>query len=152
MTDRAAKKKAVHARLMSLEESELAAAIAHYEAYMADSHLSDRETHDNDDMAIARENADLAHAFEAPVQTHHGKIDAIENTDWSLSDTVGPGAVVSFGGRNFVVCVSTQRFEVDGETYMGISTQSPIYQAMAGLKEGETFTHNGKDVEIESVL
>lgn len=152
MTDRAALKKAVHDKLMSLEEAELAAAIAHYEAFLKDSQLDERETHDKDDLAASRENADLAAAFDTPVHTHHAKIDVIENTDFSVTDTVGPGAVVSFNNRNFIVSVSTTRFDVDGVTYMGISTQSPIYKAMAGLEAGDSFTHNGQEIEIEDVL
>lgn len=150
--DRAAKKKAIIDRLMSLEAEELATAKAHYEAFLKDSQLDDREGHDKDDIAASREFADLAAAFDAPVQAHHAKIDVIENTDFGLKDTVEPGAVVKFNNRNFVVCVSTTRFDVDGETFMGISPQSPIYLAMAGLQKGEVFPHNGKEFEIEDVL
>lgn len=151
-TDPAARKKAIIDRLMSLEEQELATAQAHYEAYLKDSQLDDREGHDKDDIAASRENADLAAAFDAPVHAHHAKIDVIENTDFSVTDTVQPGAVVKFNNRRFVVCVSTTRFEVDGKTYMGISTQSPIYLAMTGLQEGDVFTHNGTEFEVEEIL
>ncbi|HBS50580.1 MAG TPA: hypothetical protein DEA05_11105 [Rhodobacteraceae bacterium] len=151
-TDRAARKKAVQDKMMSLEAAELAAAQAHYEAHMKDSVLDGREVHDKDDMAESRESADLAHAFEGPLMAHHAKVDVLENLDFALTDTVGPGAVVRFDGRNFVVAVSTARFELDGETYMGISTQSPIYQAMAGLQAGDIFTFKGKDIEIDEVL
>lgn len=152
MTDRAAQKQAVHDKLMSLEAAELAAAKAHYEAFLKEAQLGDREVHDKDDLVASRESRDLAAAFDAPVQAHHAKIDVIENTDFALTDTVGPGAVVSFGGRNFVVCVSTTRFEVDGKTYMGISMQSPIYLAMKDLRAGESFAHNGQDFEIEDIM
>jgi transcription elongation GreA/GreB family factor len=149
---RAALKQAICSRLMSLEAEELAAAIAHYEAFLRDSQLDDREGHDKDELAVSRENADLAAAFDHPVQAHHAKIDVIENLDFSLTDRVQPGAVVCFNKRRFVVAVSTTRFEVEGETYMGISTQSPIYKAMAGLRAGDVFTFNGQDFEIEDVL
>jgi len=151
-TDLAARKKVIVDRLMSLEEQELATAQAHYDAFLKDSQLDDREGHDKDDLAASRENADLAAAFDAPVHAHHAKIDVIENTDFSLTDTVQPGAVVKFNNRRFVVCVSTTRFEVDGKTYMGISTQSPIYLAMVGLQEGDIFTHNGAEFEVQEVL
>jgi len=150
--DRAALKQAVHDKMMSLEAAELASAIAHYESFMAEAKLDDREVHDKDDIVGARENADLAAAFDHPVQAHHAKIDVIENMDFSLTDTVGPGALVNFGDRWFIVAVSTTRFEVNGVTYMGISTQSPIYKAMAGLQAGDVFAFNGKDVEIQDVL
>ena len=150
--DRAALKKAVHDKLMSLEEAELASAIAHYESFLQESQLDDREAHDKDDIAIARENADLAAAFDHPVHTHHAKIDAIENTDFALTDTVKPGAIVSFNNRSFVVVVSTVRFDCNGTTYMGISTQSPIFKAMDGLQAGDTFTFNGREMTVDDVL
>ncbi|MBO9451602.1 hypothetical protein J7426_15115 [Tropicibacter sp. R16_0] len=151
-TDRAALKQAVHDKLLSMESAELATAIAHYEAFLQDSQMDERETHDKDDQVAARENADLAAAFDTPVQTHHAKIDVIENMDFSLTDTVGPGALVSFNRRNFIIAVSTARFEVDGVTYMGISPQSPIYKAMVGAKAGESFEHNGRSFVIDDVL
>lgn len=152
MTDRAALKQAVHDRLLALEADELAVAISHYEAHLNQSQTGDHDIHDKDDQVSSRESRDLAVAFDAPVQAHHAKVDAIENTDFSLTDQVGPGAVVSFNNRHFVVCVSTTRFEVEGTTYMGISTGSPIYQAMAGLKAGESFTFNGAERVIDDVL
>lgn len=150
--ERAALKKAVQDRIMSLEAEELATAKAHYEAFMKDSVLDDREMHDKDDIADSRESADLAHAFEGPLMAHHAKVDMLENLDFALTDTVQPGAVVFFDNRRFVVAVSTGRFELDGETYMGISTQSPIYKAMAGLQAGDMFTFHGKEIEIEDVI
>ncbi|WP_424832820.1 hypothetical protein [Ruegeria sp.] len=151
-TDAAARKKIIVERLMSLEEQELATAQAHYDAFLKDAQLDDREGHDKDDIAASRENADLAAAFDAPVHAHHAKIDVIENTDFGLTDTVRPGAVIKFNNRRFVVCVSTTRFDVDGKTYMGISTQSPIFLAMAGLQQGDVFTHNGTEFEVQEVL
>lgn len=151
-TERAALKAKIAGRLMSLEASELETAKAHYEAHLADSKLDDREVLDKGDMAESIENLELAAAFDHPVQTHHAKIDVIENTDFALTDTVGPGAVVVLGDRRFVVAVSTARFEAGGETYMGISQQSPVYRAMAGLKAGDTFTLNGREMEIGDVL
>ena len=150
--DRAAQKHAVHAKLMSLEENELASAKAHYENYLRDSQLDDREAHDKDDIADARESADLAAAFDHPIHAHQAKIDAIENTDFSVTETVQPGAVISFSGRHFVVVVSTVKFDCNGVTYMGISTQSPIYKAMEGLKKGERFTFNGREIVLDDVI
>ncbi|MEM7088958.1 MAG: hypothetical protein AAF496_05245 [Pseudomonadota bacterium] len=150
--ERAARKKAIVDRLMSLEAQELATAQAHYDSFLKDAQLDDREGHDKDDIAASRENADLAAAFDAPVHAHHAKIDVIENTDFAVTDTVQPGAVIKFNNRRFVVCVSTTRFEIDGQTYMGISTQSPIYLAMAGLRKGDVFTHNSTEFEVQDVL
>ena len=136
---RAVFKQAIHDKMLALEESELATAIEHYERFLHEAVLDDREGHDNSQIAEARENADLAAAFDHPVHTHQAKVEAIDLTDFSVTDTVAPGAVVTFNNRSFVVAVSTIRFDLDGETYMGFSVQSPIYKAMDGLKAGDSF-------------
>ena len=150
--DHAALKQAIRDKMLSLEAAELETAQHHYERFLAEARLDDREQHDNSDIAEARENADLAAAFDHPVKDHHAKIDVLENLDFAPTDIVEPGAVVAFGGRNFVVAVSTDRFEVEGETYMGISTQSPIFKAMEGLSAGDSFTFNGRDVTLDTVF
>lgn len=150
--DRQALKASLRARMLTLEASELTVAKEHYAHFMADAKLSGREQHDNSDIAEARENADLAAAFDHPVKDHHAKIDVLENLDFTLTDQVQPGAVVAFGGRHVVVAVSTAQFEHEGVRYMGISPQSPIYQAMDGLAAGESFVFHGKDVVIDDVF
>ena len=150
--DKQAWKDALRDKMLTLEAAELATAQEHYDRFLAEAKLDAREQHDNSDIAEARENADLAAAFDHPVKDHHAKIDALENLDFSVTDTVEPGAVVAFGTRHVVVSVSTAEFDVDGVSYMGISPQSPIYLAMAGLSQGDSFTFGGRDVTIEEVF
>lgn len=150
--DLAAFKQAIHDKMLALEENELATAIEHYERFLQEAVLDDREGHDNSQLAEARENADLAAAFDHPVHTHQAKIDAIEATDFSVTDKVRPGAVVVFNKRRFVVAVSTTRFDLDGKTYMGISVQSPIYKVIDGLRAGDTFVHNGSEITLDEVV
>ncbi len=150
--DRAALKQAIQGKMLALEEAELATAKEHYERFLHEAQLGDREQHDNSDIAEARENADLAAAFDHPVHDHQAKLAAIAALDFSETDTVGPGAVVAFNNRHFVVSVSTTKFDCEGDTYMGISLQSPIYQAMAGLKAGDTFDFNGRTMTVQDVI
>lgn len=144
-------KNALKARLLELEHDELDHAIEHYEAYLKDSRLDDRETHDRDDYATARLNADLAHSFDHPVHEHQAKIDLIESTDFGPKDKVERGTAVRFGGKRFVVVTSTRRFELDGKEFMGISTESPVFKAMQGLKAGDSFALGGREITLEAV-
>lgn len=151
-TDRTALKTALRARMLELESAELASAQAHYARFLAEAKLSEREQHDTSDIAEARENADLAAAFDHPVKDHHAKIDVLENLDFAVRDTIGPGAVVRLGKRRFVVSVATAEFDFDGATFMGISQQSPIYKAMEGLQAGEAFDFNGRSITVDEVF
>ncbi len=104
------------------------------------------------ELADASEAVSLAQAFSHPVETHKAKIEAIEATDFAPADEVRPGAVVVLEDRRFVVAVATTRFECEGETYMGISPQSPIYRAMQGLGAGDSFALNGREMVIQDVF
>lgn len=150
--DRAALKQKLHDRMKALEEAELAAAIEHYEAHMAEAKLDDREQHDNDDISDAAAEVNLAHGFEHPVEDHRAKLAAIEELDFSVTDSIAPGAAVVVDGRHFVISVATARFDCEGETWMGISTQSPIYKAMVGLGEGDSFMLNGREMTLDAVF
>ncbi|WP_428928134.1 hypothetical protein [Marinibacterium sp. SX1] len=150
--DRAALKGKLHARMQALEEAELAAAIEHYEAHMAESRLDGREQHDNDDIADSTAEVNLAQGFEHPVEEHQAKVAAIRAMDFSATSVVRPGAAVIVGGKHFVVSVATARFDCEGETWMGISPQSPIYMAMEGLSAGEGFRMGGREMVIDEVF
>jgi hypothetical protein len=144
-------KAALKARMMALEEEDLAAAREHYEAYLSGTHLPEAEVHDPEDMAQARIAIDLADAFDEPIHGHEAKLAALRALDFGPKTVAEPGAVVGFGGRRFVVAVATRRFEVEGETYMGISPDSPIYRVIDGLSQGETFRHQGREMVLELV-
>jgi len=150
--DNQALKASLRDRMLSLEAAELVAAKEHYEQFLSDAKLGDREQHDNSEIAEARENADLAAAFDHPVKDHHAKIDILENLDFSITERVQPGAVVRLGGSHVIVAVSTAQFDHEGTRYMGISPQSPIYLAMEDLEKGDIFVFNGKDVRIDEVF
>ena len=150
--DKLALKMSLRDRMLELEATELSTAQEHHERFIEEAKLDGREQHDTSDMAEARENADLAAAFDHPVKDHHAKIDVLENLDFSVTEHVRPGAVVGFGGQFVVVSVSTARFDHEGATYMGISPQSPIYKAMDDLEAGQSFVLNGKAITIEDVF
>ena len=147
--DRAAFKRAVHDKMLALEESELATAIEHYERFLHEAVLDDREGHDNSEAFFAASETALTAPPDHPVHAHQAKIDAIEATDFSVADAVRPGAVVAFNNRKFVVCVSTSRFDLNGETFMGISVQSPIFKVIDGLQAGDAFSYNGREITLD---
>ena len=139
-------------KMMALEVENPPAAREHYEAFLKDSRLVANEPHERDEMAAARMAADLAHGFDDPIHDHEAKIDALEALDTGPNSEVGPGAVVTLNGRNFIVAVSTKKFECGGETYMGISQESPIYKKMAGMSAGDSFEQNGVEMVIDAVF
>jgi len=64
---------------------------------------------------------------------------------------VEPGSVVVTDQLTFFIGVSSEKVEVDGEIFFGISTKAPIYASMKGLKEGSSFQFNETKYVIEDV-
>ena len=65
---------------------------------------------------------------------------------------VGPGAIVITDKAPFFISVSIEQFGVDGETFFGISTRSPLYVTMKGLPKGSIFHHQGANYKILDIF
>jgi transcription elongation GreA/GreB family factor len=50
-----------------------------------------------------------------------------------------------------VVAVSTEPFDYEGATLMGISPDSPVYKAAEGMQVGDVFEVNGKTWSIDDI-
>ncbi|WP_168038589.1 GreA/GreB family elongation factor [Neolewinella antarctica] len=51
-------------------------------------------------------------------------------------------------GKFFVACAS-DAFTIEGEKYIGISTESPLFRALLGKHDGDTVTVNGNDFKLK---
>ena len=67
------------------------------------------------------------------------------------SSVVEPGALVVTKEIVFFISISTEKFEIDGMTVIGISVHAPIYKAMEGLGKGDAFTFNETEYLIEKL-
>ena len=144
-------KSLIRERMLALEAADLEAAREQYEAYLKDSQLEDQEAFTTDEISVARETADIAHALEGPAAIHEAKIAVIRTMDFGPKAEAKAGAVVSFGGKNFVLSVATGTFEAGGQTFMGIAMDSAVAQKIASLGKGDTFEQNGRAVKLKDV-
>ncbi|MEL6258079.1 MAG: hypothetical protein AAFQ67_03350 [Pseudomonadota bacterium] len=144
-------KAAIRDAMLALEADALAHAKEHYEEYLAEARLDRTEPIENDEQAQAEIASELAEAFDHPVHAHSDKIAKLKTLDFGPKVEVEEGAVVSVGGRNFVISVSTTKFDCDGETYMGVSPQAPIFAALEGRRAGETTEFRGRKLTIDAV-
>ncbi|HEU5290441.1 MAG TPA: hypothetical protein VFU05_07365 [Cyclobacteriaceae bacterium] len=62
-----------------------------------------------------------------------------------------PGAVVETDRSTFFISVSTEQLKVNGKTIIGISTGSPLYQAMKGKQSGQKFHCKGIDYKVVNI-
>ena len=144
-------KTALRNALLALEAHELQAARDAYTGYLNSAKPDDESVQDAQDHSLEVEDAELAQGLEAPFQAAQDAMATLQSIDFGPRTTVAPGAVVQLGGKRFVVAVATRPFDAAGATYMGISTESPLYRAAAGLGAGDSVSFAGRDVVIQSV-
>lgn len=65
---------------------------------------------------------------------------------------VEPGAVVKSSFQHFFIALGMNKVTVGDEAFFPISTSAPIYQAMAGLKKGDSFQFRDRKYEITDIF
>ena len=137
--------------MLALTEVELTQAQATYGSFLATARLDRSEPIENDEQAQAETAADLAEAFDDREHVAKTKIEILRRLDFGPKSTVEPGAAVRLGDRFFVVGVSTGAFSCQGQTFVGISTAAPIYEALEGKKAGETCDFRGRTLQVVEI-
>ena len=76
----------------------------------------------------------------------------IQNQNDRPHAVAGPGAAVKTDKDTFFISASIEQFSVDGQRFIGISDQSPIYQAMRGKRKGDAFAYKNRTYRIEDIF
>ncbi|MFF0269007.1 hypothetical protein [Kribbella sp. NPDC004536] len=104
-----------------------------------------------DERSQSDEAGDLGGLFEHVEEREHSTVATAEQLDFGPADEVRPGAIVVLDDNHYVVGVISSPFESDGVTYEGMTTDSPLYDAIKGLHAGDTFTFDATDHRITSI-
>jgi transcription elongation GreA/GreB family factor len=114
--------------------------------------LDEDSAYSNDDVSQSDEAGELKGRIGAYAEADQQALDALHRRDWSLTDVVGEGAIVGFDGDRYVIGAVVGSFECDGATYEGLSLDAPIYEPLAGLRAGDTFTFRGAEHTVDLVV
>jgi transcription elongation GreA/GreB family factor len=68
-----------------------------------------------------------------------------------IQDVAAAGTVVVTPEQKYFVSISLGKININGDTYMAISPQSPVFQAISGKKKGDHFTFRDKKLGILEV-
>ncbi len=71
---------------------------------------------------------------------------------YDVTPVIEPGAVVWTNVQNFFIAISLGKIDLDDKSYLTISTSAPIFQAMVGLKKGDSFKFRDKQFIIHEVF
>ena len=76
----------------------------------------------------------------------------IKPSIYTIHDQVELGAVVETNRQTFFISASIEHFKVEGKEYIGLSTKSPLYLTMEGLKKGDHFEYNSTKYLIKDIF
>lgn len=137
--------------MLKLEADRLAYVKQSYIDFLQQSAPDFSEATDHDQLSQRFNAAGMAQAFECPIHNHEEAIASINATDFGSKTDVRAGSVIEIDGRSFVVAVATAPFIFQGHTYMGLSTQAPIFKCLEGKQAGESCRWAGLDIRLGSV-
>lgn len=69
-----------------------------------------------------------------------------------VHEEVELGAIVVTDKETFFVSASIEGFTVDGKSVFGLSTEAPLYKAMEGKREGDSFSYNSNTYTIKEIF
>jgi hypothetical protein len=124
-------------------------------ALMESDGLGNEESYDNTDLATNSQKIPEINALNEALEFANKELELLEslkNTLDLIRNKAMLGAVVVTNHNIFSITVSIEKFEVDGDTYVGVSVQSPIFHAMSGKRKGESFTFKRKTYKIKDIF
>jgi hypothetical protein len=137
--------------LLQAEALSVAESTDLYQSNLDTARLELSEPNDQGQRSQQEQSAVEAQRFEEQSHLHQKHRDVIEALSFGSTAVVEPGAVVNVNDRYFVVAVPTPVMSIDGVDIIGISIESPLYEAMAGLRAGDTFEFRQKTFVVTDV-
>ena len=144
-------KTAIRDKMLSLQEAQLRYAEKQYADYLQNAMIDRIDVTDDQDRSQAQQNSVFARSFECPLHNHEEAIGKVRAINFDEKTVVEPGSIIKFNDKNFVVSVASSQFEYQGQMYIGISTEAPIYKAMKGSSAGDTFEYGGQEYRVQAV-
>lgn len=138
--------------LIELKENEIQRMEEVAKTYSKDADLDEESVIDVDDLSHQSQSTDAARNIYVQIDEAAKQIDAFKQMHPENSTEISEGNIVITNQVNLVVGLSFKDFEWNGERFVGISTQAPIYQVLMGKNEGDAFNFNGVDYVIEQIL
>lgn len=117
--------------------------------------IGNEESFDNQDVASNTVRVSEINTLNDLLQFANDELAILENLKTTQDvdrDRVVPGAIVITNHQTFFISASIENFTVEGDVYVGISTNSPIFKNMEGKSKGDTFAVKGLNYRIKDIL
>ena len=122
---------------------------------LATAGLGNEDEYDNNELSQKSQSSTEINALNEALSLANEEMSILQSLESSISGehlSASPGAVVVTNRDTFFISVSIEQFELEGETFIGLSTKSPLYIAMRGKKKGDKFLCKGVTYKILDIF
>jgi len=110
--------------------------------------IDETDTIDPEDLSHQTESLLTEQLFRIKLQKAENDLNLLEQINFDLKTEVEPGALIKTEMFHFAIATATVPFDLEGVHVIGISSESPIYSVMKGLKKGDKFNFSDKSYAI----
>lgn len=125
------------------------------ETKISDTHsnvdVDESDTIDPEDLSYQSVATEEELLFKQQLAKAKADLKTLLAVDFGAKNHVEPGAFVKTEKFNFLIGCATIPFDFEGNHIVGISTDSPIYKEMKGLKNGDVFNVSGNKYLIKEI-
>jgi hypothetical protein len=117
--------------------------------------LGNEEMYDNNELSQNSQKTNEVNSLNEELEFANRELVVLTRLTEQVSkqhETVESGSLVATNHGSFFISVSTEQMDLDGESFIGISTHSPLFVAMQGKQKGGRFICNGTSYKIKSIL
>jgi hypothetical protein len=115
------------------------------------SDIDEDNTLDPEDYSHQNESVEMNQLLMVQLEKAENDLTKLKSIDFSTKTKIEIGALVKTNQFSFVIGVATFPFNVEGNQYVGISTEAPIYSMMKEKIVGETFSFANNNYQIVSI-
>ena len=145
-------RKEIISHLIDLKSKEIEALEESHKIYADGADLDEESSLELDDFAQQTQSTDSARNLEMRINVAKDNLSFFKNLRPELVDEVTEGNIVFTDKINFVIGLAIKDFDLDGEKFIGISTEAPIFSVLEGKYEGDIVEFNDIKYTIKEIL
>ena len=138
--------------LIKLRKEEIETLKATHQMYSDSLDLDEDSSLEVDDLVQQSRSTEDAIAIQLRIEEAQQELEVFINLEPELVPGITEGNVVITDQINMVIGLAFQQFKIDGEKFVGMSTQAPLYEFLEGKLEGDKIEFNGTEYIIQEIF
>ncbi|MEH6535926.1 MAG: hypothetical protein V7719_06010 [Psychroserpens sp.] len=144
-------KLALKQEIIRVQRENLEAVELEYAEFNENTKLKLQDNLDTDDLSHRTQAEEYSQVFDKQIHNISDNIEKISKISFDKKDKIGLGAVAKVNGQNYIIGIPACQFDFEGENFIAMSSEAPLFIAMMNKSINETFSFNDKSFLVEDI-